>query len=55
MISALSPLEVLKRGYSVTEKDGKAVRKSSELNVGDRVEIRLGSGFAFAEITETRE
>ena len=55
VISALSPLEVLKRGYSVTEKDGKAVRKSSELNVGDRVEIRLGSGFAFAEITETRE
>ena len=55
VISALSPLEVLKRGYSITEKDGKAVMKSSELNVGDKVEIRLGSGFASAEITETRE
>ncbi len=55
VISALSPLEVLKRGYSITEKDGKAVTKSSELNVGDKVEIRLGSGFASAEITETRE
>ena len=39
----------------VAEKDGKAVMKSSELNVGDKVEIRLGSGFASAEITEIRE
>lgn len=55
VISALSPLEVLKRGYSVVEKDGKAVRKSSELAVGDKVEIRLESGFASAEIIETRD
>lgn len=55
VISALSPLEVLKRGYSVTEKDGKAVRQSTELAVGDKVEIRLGSGFASAEIIGTRE
>lgn len=55
IISALSPLEVLKRGYSITEKDGKAVVKSSELNVGDKVEIRLGSGFASAEITDIKD
>lgn len=55
IISALSPLEVLKRGYSITEKDGKAVLKSSELNVGDKVEIRLGSGSASAEIIEKRD
>lgn len=55
VISALSPLEVLKRGYSITEKDGKAVLKSSELSVGDKVEIRLGSGFASAEITDIKE
>lgn len=55
VISALSPLEVLKRGYSVIEKDGKAVRESSELAVGDKVEIRLGSGFASAEIIGTRD
>lgn len=55
VISALSPLEVLKRGYSITEKDGKAVLKSSDLNVGDKVEIRLGSGFASAEITDIKE
>ena len=54
VISALSPLEVLKRGYSVTEKDGKAVVKSSELNVGDKVNIRLGYGMVFAEITDIR-
>lgn len=55
IISALSPLEVLKRGYSITEKDGKAVLKSSELNVGDKVEIRLGSGSVCAEIIEKRD
>lgn len=38
-LNALSPLNVLERGYSVTVKDGKVVDKGKDLSKGDIVEI----------------
>lgn len=38
-LSALSPLNVLERGYSITVKDGKVVSKGATLSEGDTVEI----------------
>ena len=38
-LSALSPLNVLERGYSITAKDNKVVTKGEQLSVGDVVEI----------------
>lgn len=52
-ISALSPLAVMSRGYSVvTGNDGKAIKNSENINIGDKVTIRFNSGFANAEITD---
>ena len=51
-ISALSPFNTLKRGYSIVEKDGISVRNSQELAIGDNVEIRFGKGKAKAQIQE---
>ena len=45
-LDALSPLAVLGRGYAVALKDGHAVRSSSELAVGDVLELRLSDGSA---------
>ncbi len=53
VISALNPLAVLVRGYSVTMHDGKAVTSSDELNKGDELDIRLHSGRVKAVVTET--
>ena len=51
-LSALNPLSVLTRGYSVvTDKDGRTVSKLSDANVGDNVKIRLTDGIASASIT----
>ena len=41
---ASDPARLLKRGYSITLKDGRAVRSSAELNDGDLIETRLGKG-----------
>lgn len=49
-ISAMNPLGVLSRGYSVTTKDGKAVKSSEELEIGDMIDIRLDKGGASAEV-----
>ena len=44
-LDAVSPLATLGRGYAIVQKpDGKVVRTSSEVCVGDHVSTRLGSG-----------
>ena len=52
-IESLNPLAVLTRGYAVALKDGKAVTKSSQLQTGDVVDIRLSEGSATAKIQES--
>ncbi len=44
VISALNPLAVLMRGYSIAYKDGKAVKKLSDVVKGDEIKIRLTDG-----------
>lgn len=42
---ALSPLLILKRGFTVTEReDGSIVRKASDVKSGDRIKTRTGDG-----------
>lgn len=43
-ISDASPEKLLKRGYSITLKDGKAVTDASQLHAGDRLITRLSKG-----------
>jgi len=45
-LEALSPISILKRGYSITTKlpDGVIVKDALSLRAGDCVETRLGQG-----------
>lgn len=43
-LRALDPQLILKRGYSLTTKDGKVVRNASMLREGDIIETRLADG-----------
>lgn len=52
---SLSPLAVLSRGYAVVSKDGRAVKDSAEVGVGDSVDIRLQQGAVTAQITKTEK
>ena len=47
----LDPALLLKRGYSITLKDGKAVRDASTLNPGDTIETRLANGTLRSVVT----
>lgn len=40
----LHPLNVLRRGYSITTKKGKVIKSSSEVNKGDALETRFWEG-----------
>jgi exodeoxyribonuclease VII large subunit len=41
---SLDPTLLLKRGYSMTMKDGKVIRDAATLHPGDEIETRLANG-----------
>ena len=52
MVRLLSPQNTLKRGYSITLLNGKAVRSVEDIKKGDVVETRLPDGFVRSDIIE---
>ena len=42
--SSLDPQLLLKRGYSITTLNGKAIRNANSLKPGDEIETRLSQG-----------
>ena len=52
-VEAASPDLLLKRGYSITLKDGKAVTDASLLKPGDRVVTRVAKGQFSSEVQGT--
>lgn len=44
LISALNPLSVLMRGYSIVYKDDNVIFSEKEVNTGDKIRIKLSDG-----------
>lgn len=51
VVKILDPINTLRRGYSITSVNGKALRDTSELKVGDSVNTRLADGEVASVIT----
>jgi exodeoxyribonuclease VII large subunit len=51
LLLSLSPGGVLKRGYSIVRKNGKIIRSSEELTVGEEVEIQPQKGRFRSRVT----
>jgi exodeoxyribonuclease VII large subunit len=49
----LSPENVMKRGYSITLKNGKAIRHITEISAGDKIETVLPGGTADSTVHST--
>jgi exodeoxyribonuclease VII large subunit len=43
-LNALSPLTILDRGYSITTRDGKAIKTTQDVSPGDSIQVRLSKG-----------
>lgn len=52
MLEALSPLQVLTRGYSITFADGIPVRDAGQVNKGQIIETKLEKGSLISEVVE---
>lgn len=51
-LDGLSPLKILSRGYSLTYKDEKLIRNSDDIEIGDELNMRFGSGGAKVKVIE---
>ena len=51
-LGALNPVNVLSRGYSVAEKDGKIIRKTADANPGDEFILKVSDGQLECKIKE---
>ena len=55
-LDALSPLAVLTRGYSLTQKaSGEIVRNAHQTSVGERIIVRVAEGKIEAEVSSVHE
>jgi exodeoxyribonuclease VII large subunit len=50
LLDSLSPLKVVERGYSVTTKGAILIKSASQVELGDRVDIRLMEGHLQAKV-----
>ncbi len=51
-LDILNPARVLRRGYTITELNGKAVRLAKDLNIKDKITLVFADGKAKAEVLE---
>ena len=51
-VRLLNPENVLKRGYSLTLKDGEIVKSAAQLNVNEEIETRFADGNIKSKITK---
>ncbi|MBR3738419.1 MAG: exodeoxyribonuclease VII large subunit, partial [Eubacterium sp.] len=54
-LSALSPLAVIARGYSITRKNGAVVKSADNLSIGDEIDILINKGEIKAKICEVNK
>ena len=54
-LNAVSPLNTLKRGYSIVLHDGKVVRSVEDTKKGDALEMRVIDGKIYCKVTDTEE
>jgi exodeoxyribonuclease VII large subunit len=53
LLNSVSPLEVLSRGYSITQtNDGSVIHNAQEVKSGDTLETRLHSGKVISTVTD---
>lgn len=55
MLESLSPLKVVERGYSIVTKQNEVIKSASQVQKGDRVNIRLAQGSLTAVVDSLKE
>ena len=49
-LELLNPLNILSKGYSVVSNNDKIIKRSKDVNVGDKIRVRLSEGIIDASV-----
>lgn len=55
MMDSLSPLKVVERGYSIVTKNTEVIKSASQVQKGDKIDIRLAQGALTAVVDSAKE
>ena len=53
-LKLLNPVNIMEKGYSLVKVDGKIIKESSNVNLGDKIDIKLYKGEVVAEVKEIK-
>ncbi len=53
-LNALSPLDVLSRGYSISYSNESPIKSVKDVEIGDNIKIKVTDGEIFASVTEVK-
>lgn len=53
-LNALSPLQVMERGYSLAYKEDELIKSISQVEENDQLEVKLKDGVLTCEVLERR-
>lgn len=54
-LNLVSPLNILSRGYSLTTNENKVVKSTSDINIGDVVDVKINDGLFNAKVVDIRK
>ncbi len=54
-LKLINPLNILDKGYSLVEKDGKIIKDNKEIEIEDKIRIKLSKGEITAIVKEKKE
>ena len=49
-LELLNPLNILSKGYSVVSNNDKIIKRSKDVNIGDKIRVRLSEGIIDASV-----
>ena len=49
-LELLNPLNILSKGYSVVSSNDKIIKRSKDVNIGDKIRVRLSEGIIDASV-----
>lgn len=53
-LKLLNPVNIMEKGYSLVKVDGKIIKESNNLSLGDKIDIKLYKGEVVAEVKEIK-
>lgn len=54
-LDAMSPLKVLGRGYSIAEKQGSVIHSFRQVDIGDKITVKISDGSLYCTIDDIKE